>query len=341
MSYSFLRPLLFTLDPEQAHCAAFAALDAGAGLGLARHLAGALPPPRGIEVMGLYFRNRVGLAAGLDKNAAHLSSLAQLGFGFIEVGTLTPKAQPGNPRPRMFRLPEHEALINRLGFNNDGVDAALPRLQRRNIGIPVGVNIGKNALTPIERAAEDYLIALRAVHATADYITINISSPNTKNLRDLQAPDSVAALVRTLAQENRVLSQSGGARRPLAVKIAPDLDDGMIGDIVAAIIDAGGDAIIANNTTIDRTAVAGHRFAAESGGLSGAPLTRRADAVLAQAVKAAAGRVPVIGVGGIMSADDALRKLDLGAALIQIYTGLIYRGPGFVGDLVRALDARA
>ena len=338
MSYSLFRPILFALDPERAHHAAFAALDAQAALGLARVWAGYLPVTMPIEVMGLSFPNPVGLAAGLDKDAKHLRGLAQLGFGFIEVGTLTPKPQPGNPTPRMFRLVEHEALINRLGFNNGGVEDAVKRLVRRDVSVPVGVNIGKNAVTPIEKAADDYLIAMRAVYATADYITVNISSPNTKNLRDLQAPDSVAALVSTLTREGEKLAKSHGKRKPIAVKIAPDLDDAIIAEVVAAIIDAGADAIISSNTTISRDGVSEHRFAREAGGLSGSPLTTRADAVLARVVKASAGRVPVIGVGGIMSVADARRKLDIGASLIQIYTGMLYRGPGFIGDLVRGLN---
>lgn len=337
MAYSFFRPVLFALDPERAHHAAFAALDAQAALGLARVWAGHLPASKPIAVMGLSFPNPVGLAAGLDKDAKHLRGLAQLGFGFIEVGTLTPKPQPGNPTPRMFRLVEHEALINRLGFNNGGVEDAVKRLQCRDVRVPVGVNIGKNAVTPIERAADDYLIAMRAVYATADYITVNISSPNTKNLRDLQAPDSVAALVATLTREGEKLAKLHGKRKPVAVKIAPDLDDAIIPEVVAAIIDAGADAIISSNTTISRDGVSQHPLAKETGGLSGAPLTARADAVLEKVVKAASGRVPIIGVGGIMSVADARRKLDIGASLIQIYTGMLYRGPGFVGELVRGL----
>ena len=337
MAYSLFRPILFALDPERAHHAAFAALDAQATLGLARVWAGQLPAPKPVNVMGLSFPNRVGLAAGLDKDAKHLRGLSQLGFGFIEVGTLTPKPQPGNPTPRMFRLPEHEGLINRLGFNNGGVEDAVKRLTARDISVPVGVNIGKNAATPIENAVDDYLIALRAVYATADYITINISSPNTKNLRDLQAPDSVAALVNRIVREGEKLTKSGGKRKPIAVKIAPDLEDATVKDVVSAIIDAGADAIISGNTTISRDGVTGHRYANETGGLSGAPLTARADAMLTRVVKAAASRVPIIGVGGIMSVADATRKLDIGASLIQIYTGMLYRGPGFVGELVRGL----
>lgn len=338
MSYSLFRPILFALDPERAHHAAFAALDAQAALGLARVWAGHLPVAKPIEVMGLSFPNPVGLAAGLDKDAKHLRGLAQLGFGFIEVGTLTPKPQPGNPTPRMFRLVEHDALINRLGFNNGGVEDAVKRLVQRDVKVPVGVNIGKNAATPIDRAADDYLIAMRAAYATADYITVNISSPNTKNLRDLQAPDSVAALVSTLTKEGGKLAKAHGKRKPVAVKIAPDLDDAIINDVVAAIIDAGADAIISSNTTISRDKVSGHRFANETGGLSGAPLTARADAVLGRVAKAAAGRVPIIGVGGIMSVADAKRKIEIGASLIQIYTGMLYHGPGFVGELVRGLS---
>ena len=337
MAYSIFRPILFALDPERAHHAAFAALDAQAALGLARVWAGQLPAPKPIKIMGISFPNRVGLAAGLDKDAKHLRGLSQLGFGFIEVGTLTPKAQPGNATPRMFRLPEHEGLINRLGFNNGGVDDAVKRLTARDLIIPVGVNIGKNAATPIENAVDDYLIAMRAVYATADYIAINISSPNTKNLRDLQAPDSVAALVKRIVREGELLTKSSGQRKPIAVKIAPDLDDSMVGDVVSAIIDAGADAIISSNTTVSRDGVAGHAYAAQTGGLSGAPLTRRADAMLEKVVKAASFRVPIIGVGGIMSVDDAQRKIEIGASLIQIYTGMLYRGPGFVGELVRGL----
>ncbi|TAG49998.1 MAG: quinone-dependent dihydroorotate dehydrogenase [Betaproteobacteria bacterium] len=335
MSYALIRPFLFGLDPETAHHAAFAALDAQARVGAARLWAGRLPKkPR--TVMGLQFDNPIGLAAGLDKNAEHLDGLAQLGFGFIEIGTLTPLAQPGNPKPRMFRIPEHDALINRLGFNNAGVEAALPRLLGRKIATPVGVNIGKNAATPIEQASSDYIKCLRAVYETADYIAVNVSSPNTKNLRDLQAPDSIAGLVRALVSERELLHKACGKLRPIAVKIAPDIESAQIAKVVQAICDAGADAIISSNTTLSREGVAEHAHAQEAGGLSGSPLRERADRVLEVVVKAAR-KVPVIGVGGVMSVVDAQRKLDIGAQLVQVYTGMLYKGPGLIGDLVRGI----
>jgi dihydroorotate dehydrogenase len=335
MSYALFRPILFGLAPETAHHAAFTALDVQAKLGLARLWAGALPK-KPITVMGIEFDNPIGLAAGLDKNAQHLEGLAQLGFGFIEIGTLTPLPQPGNPQPRMFRLPEHEGLINRLGFNNDGVEAAMPRLLARKTQVPIGVNIGKNALTPITDATSDYVKAFKRVYETADYITVNVSSPNTKNLRDLQAPESIAGLVTALLRERTKLKKSTGKLRPIAVKISPDIADADIGDVVRAICDAGADAIISSNTTISREGVSSHAFAKEMGGLSGAPLTERADRVLEKVV-AAAGKIPVIGVGGIMSVADAQRKIDIGAKLVQLYTGMLYRGPGFPGELVRGV----
>jgi dihydroorotate dehydrogenase len=336
MLYSFARPILFCAEPETAHHLAFAALDAQAKLGLARAWAG-IVPRKPVNVMGIEFPNPIGLAAGLDKNGEHMDGLAQLGFGFIEIGTLTPLAQPGNPQPRMFRLVEHEGLINRLGFNNKGVDDALPRLHSRKISIPVGVNIGKNAATPIEKAADDYLKALKKVYATADYIAINISSPNTKNLRDLQAVHAVSTLVEKIVKERDRQARLGDQKkRPIAVKIAPDVSDGDVFDTVRAICDSGADAIISGNTTLSRDGVAAHEYGNQAGGLSGAPLTARADRMLERVVKAAAG-TPVIGVGGVMSVADAQRKLDLGAKLVQIYTGMLYRGPGFVGELVRGV----
>jgi dihydroorotate dehydrogenase len=339
MLYPLARPFLFGLDPETAHHLAFKALDAQAKLGLARTWAGFVPK-KPVTVMGIEFANPIGLAAGLDKNAEHMDGLAQLGFGFIEIGTLTPLPQPGNPQPRMFRLVEHEALINRLGFNNKGVEDALPRLRNRHIKIPVGVNIGKNAATPIEHATDDYLKALRGVYAVADYVTINISSPNTKNLRDLQAVKAVSKLVETVISERDKLISSGDKKkRPVAVKIAPDIPDDDVADTVRAICDSGADAIISSNTTLAREGVEHHKHTGEAGGLSGAPLTARADRVLERVVKAAK-NTPVIGVGGIMTVADAQRKLDIGASLVQIYTGMLYRGPGFVGELVRGVKLK-
>jgi dihydroorotate dehydrogenase len=335
MLYSLARPILFCAEPETAHLLAFAALDTQAKLGLARAWAGYVPK-KPLTAMGIEFANPIGLAAGLDKNAEHMDGLAQLGFGFIEIGTLTPKPQPGNPQPRMFRLVEHEGLINRLGFNNKGVEDALPRLRARKIGIPVGVNIGKNAVTPIENAVDDYLLALRAVYDTADYVTINISSPNTKNLRDLQATEAVTKLVTKIVKEGDLLSRTRGRKVPIAVKIAPDLNDEDIADTVKAICNSGANAIISSNTTLSREGVQSHPHSSEAGGLSGAPLTARADRVLERVVKAAKD-VPVIGVGGVMSVADAQRKLDIGATLVQIYTGMLYRGPSFVGELVRGI----
>lgn len=340
MIYSLARPLLFCADPETAHHLAFTALDAQAKFGLARAWAGVVPK-KPVTVMGIEFPNPIGLAAGLDKNAEHMDGLAQLGFGFIEVGTLTPKPQPGNPQPRMFRLVEHEALINRLGFNNKGVDDALPRLRARKIKIPVGVNIGKNAATPIENATDDYLKALAAVFDVADYVTVNISSPNTKNLRDLQAISAVSKLVENVVFErDRLISLGIKKHCPIAVKIAPDIADDDIADTVKAICEHGADAIIASNTTLSRVGVEAHEHAQQAGGLSGRPLTARADRVLERVVRAAK-KTPVIGVGGVMSVADAQRKLDIGAALVQIYTGMLYRGPAFVGELVRGVKLAA
>jgi dihydroorotate dehydrogenase len=339
MLYSLARPILFCADPETAHHLAFAALDVQAKLGLARGWAGNVPK-KPVTVMGIDFDNPIGLAAGLDKNAEHMDGLAQLGFGFIEIGTLTPKPQSGNPQPRMFRIEQHEGLINRLGFNNKGVEDALPRLRARKIKIPVGVNIGKNALTPIENATDDYVSALRSVYEVADYITVNISSPNTKNLRDLQATAAVSKLVSTLIHERDLLAKKSKTKRvPLAVKIAPDLADDDLLDTVKAICDSGADAIISSNTTLSREGIVGHKHAGEAGGLSGSPLTARADRALERVVKAAK-KTPVIGVGGVMSVADAQRKLDIGASLVQIYTGMLYRGPGFVGELVRGVQVR-
>jgi dihydroorotate dehydrogenase len=334
--YSLIKPALFALDPERAHDATFAALDKAQALGLTRLTTPRLPA-KPVTAMGITFPNPVGLAAGLDKNAAHVDGLASFGFGFIEVGTVTPRPQPGNPKPRMFRLPEHEALINRLGFNNGGLDAMLANLAHVKWKGVLGINIGKNFDTPNERAHEDYVSCLQKVYAHAHYITVNISSPNTKNLRDLQSEEALRTLMKAVKREQKVQTNKLGRYVPIAVKIAPDLSDEAVTATARALVDLKADAIIATNTTISRESVQGHCYAGEAGGLSGLPVRARSDAVLALVVKAVDGAVPVIGVGGIMDAASAKRKLELGATLVQIYTGLIYKGPALVASIVKAL----
>jgi dihydroorotate dehydrogenase len=290
--------------------------------------------------MGLDFPNRVGLAAGLDKNAAHIDALASLGFGFIECGTVTPRAQPGNPKPRLFRLPAAEALINRLGFNNDGVDRLLANVARASWRGILGLNIGKNFDTPNARAADDYLTCLRAVHARASYVTVNVSSPNTKGLRDLQSEEALGALLTALKAEQAALAQRHGKYTPLAIKIAPDLAPAAIEGIARLLVRHAVDGVIATNTTLARGGVAGLPGAAEAGGLSGRPLRAQATAVVRTLARALDGALPIIGVGGILSGADARERIDAGATLVQIYTGLIYRGPALVAECARAL-ARA
>ena len=334
--YPLFRPLLFAADPELAHDVALGGLDAAARVGLAQLAASRLPQAP-VEAMGLRFPNRVGLAAGLDKNAAHLKGLATLGFGFIEAGTVTPRAQPGNPRPRMFRVVEAQALINRLGFNNGGVDAFVANVARSGYRGILGINIGKNFDTPNERAADDYVACLRAVHAHASYVTINVSSPNTKGLRDLQAEAALSALLARIVAERDDLAQKHGRCVPLAVKIAPDLDDAAVNAVARLLVAHRLDGVIATNTTIARDGMAGLPHADEAGGLSGAPLRERSTAVLRTLAKALDGALPIIGVGGILAAGDAQQKIDAGATLVQLYTGLIYRGPDLVAECARAL----
>ena len=334
--YPLFRPLLFAADPELAHDVALGGLDAAARVGLAQLAASRLPQAP-VEAMGLRFPNRVGLAAGLDKNAAHLKGLATLGFGFIEAGTVTPRAQPGNPRPRMFRVVEAQALVNRLGFNNGGVDAFVANVARSGYRGILGINIGKNFDTPNERAADDYVACLRAVHAHANYVTINVSSPNTKGLRDLQAEAALSALLARIVAERDDLAQKHGRCVPLAVKIAPDLDDVAVNAVARLLVAHRLDGVIATNTTIARDGVAGLPHADEAGGLSGAPLRERSTAVLRILAKALDGALPIIGVGGILAAGDAQQKIDAGATLVQLYTGLIYRGPDLVAECARAL----
>jgi len=334
--YPFAKPFLFALDPETAHDLAFAGLDRAARLGIAQHLTPRLPASP-VTVMGIAFPNRVGLAAGLDKNAAHLDGLATFGFGFLEVGTVTPRPQPGNPRPRMFRLPRAQALINRLGFNNEGVAALVANVERARYRGVLGINIGRNFDTPNERAADDYVACLREVYGKAHYVTVNISSPNTRGLRDLQAEDALARLLARLKREQAALAQAHGRYVPLAIKIAPDLTDDAVRDVARVLVQQEMDAVIATNTTLARDAVAGLPHAQEAGGLSGAPLFERATAVVRVLARALDGALPIIGVGGITSGDEARAKLAAGASLVQLYTGLIYRGPALVAECVRSV----
>jgi len=289
--------------------------------------------------MGLEFPNPVGLAAGLDKNGEHIDSLAALGFGFIEVGTVTPRPQPGNPTPRLFRIPEARALVNRMGFNNDGVERLMDNVARARYRGILGINIGKNFDTPIERAADDYLYCLRKVHAAASYVVVNISSPNTANLRQLQQSDQLDRLLGTLTGENRKLAARHGRTVPLAVKIAPDLNAEELRQMAASFVRHRVDAVIATNTTISREGVEGLENAGEMGGLSGAPLKIRSTAVLRELARSLDDRIPIIGVGGIFAAADAREKLVAGASLVQLYSGLIYEGPGLVRRIAADLAA--
>jgi dihydroorotate dehydrogenase len=334
--YSLLRPLLFCLEPEDAHHAGMRALELAHNLGICRLIAGgATATP--LQLMGLKFPNRVGLAAGLDKNGDHIDALAALGFGFVEVGTVTPRPQPGNPRPRMFRLPQANAIINRLGFNNLGVDYMVANLRRMRFRGVLGVNIGKNFDTPIDAAEGDYLLCLERVYAYASYVTINISSPNTKNLRQLQAGDALEKLLGAIVRTRDRLARAHGRRMPLALKIAPDLTDEEIGAIAALLVSHGIDAVIATNTTLSRKTVEGLAHADEAGGLSGAPVFGPSNRVIRLLSRELRGQVPVIGAGGILSGNDAREKLAAGASLVQVYSGLIYRGPQLISDIRRTL----
>jgi len=336
MLYRAVRPLLFALDPEAAHDFSLKSLDALNCLGAVSPAAAALPRIP-VRVLGLDFPNPVGLAAGLDKDGEHIDALAALGFGFLEIGAVTPRPQPGNPKPRVFRLPEAEALINRLGFNSRGLDAAVENLRRSRYRGILGVNIGKNFDTPNERASEDYLECLRKLHPYASFVTVNVSSPNTKNLRNLQQPGELDLLLAALGAERDRLAERHGRRVPLAVKIAPDLDDAGIEAVAGCVVSRGIDAVIATNTTLSREGVEHLPASREPGGLSGAPLKARATAVVARLRRALPAKVAIIGVGGIASAADAREKLDAGADLVQLYTALVYRGPGLVGEIVRGL----
>ncbi|HVJ11219.1 MAG TPA: quinone-dependent dihydroorotate dehydrogenase [Burkholderiales bacterium] len=327
--YRLARPLLFSLDPETAH---------RAGLRLS-----ALSPKRTfaapVSVMGLEFPNPVGLAAGLDKDAAHIDALARLGFGFIEVGTVTPRPQPGNPRPRLFRIPEKQGIVNRFGFNNVGLDRFVTNLRAARWKGILGINIGKNADTPVEQAADDYAVGLERVYPDASYVTINISSPNTKGLRGLQDKEALDALLERLARVRERLAGLFGRRVPLVLQVAPDLDASQIESIAAAVVRHGLDGVIATNTSVSREGVEGLPHAAEAGGLSGAPIRGAATRVLKQ-LSSLLPDTTLVGAGGIASGADAAEKFAAGAALVQLYTGLIYRGPELVGECVSAYPAK-
>jgi len=333
--YSLARSLLFRLDAETAHGVALRGLDVAGRLGLAGRLGGErVEDP--VEVMGLRFPNRVGLAAGLDKNADHLDALGALGFGFVEVGTVTPKPQAGNPRPRLFRLPEAGAIINRMGFNNAGVDHLVERVKASRYDGVIGINIGKNLTTPVERAVDDYLACLGRVHAHAHYVTVNISSPNTPGLRNLQFGEQLDGLLSALREEGSRLDRESGRRVPLAVKIAPDMDAEEVGLVAQCLAGNAIDAVIATNTTVAREAVAGLPHAEEAGGLSGRPVFEASNAVIRE-LRRRLPEMPIIGVGGIDSGEAALAKREAGADLVQLYSGFIYRGPALIGECARAL----
>ena len=342
MLYPLIRKFFFALDPELAHGLGMNGIEflnrAGIACLLAKPVA-ANP----VELMGLTFPNPVGLAAGLDKNGEHIDALASLGFGFIEIGTVTPRPQPGNPKPRMFRITEKQAIINRMGFNNHGVDQLLANVAKSKFaqaGGILGINIGKNFDTPIEKAVDDYLICLDRVYSAASYVAINISSPNTKNLRELQKDDALDALLGQLKAEQTRLADKHGKYVPLVLKIAPDLEDEQIQSIADLLRQHRMDGVIATNTTLSRAEVEGLPNANEAGGLSGAPVFERSTAVLKKLAGHLKGEVPIIGVGGIMQGADAVAKLDAGASLVQLYSGFIYRGPDLVGEVAKAIAER-
>jgi len=341
LPYPLARALLFRLDPERAHelTMRWLARLQGSVLEWAVREPMVSDP---VDIAGLRFPNRVGLAAGLDKNARCIDGLGALGFGFVEVGTVTPKGQSGNPKPRLFRLPQANALINRLGFNNDGLEAFIANVKRssfRQHGRILGLNIGKNAATPIEHATSDYLVCLDGVYPHADYVTVNISSPNTTALRSLQGDEALDHLLGAIAQRRAELAARHGRRVPILVKIAPDLDQAQVNTIAAALLRHGMDGVIATNTTISREAVQGLPHAQETGGLSGMPLFEASNRVVAQLRAALGPRFAIVGVGGIMSGADAVAKIRAGADLVQIYTGLIYRGPALVCEAAAAIEA--
>ncbi len=334
MSYRYLQSLLFRFPPETAHRLAMLGMDLADSTGFSQLLYKSVDAP--VEVMGIRFPNAVGLAAGLDKNAEHIDGLAALGFGFVEVGTVTPRPQSGNPKPRLFRIPEHQAIINRMGFNNKGVDYLLKQVDNSRFDGVLGINIGKNFDTPVERATDDYLLCLRKVYSRASYVAVNVSSPNTPGLRSLQFGESLNQLLAALKQEQAKLAEYYGRYVPIAVKIAPDMDEQEIGLVGQALVEYQLDAVIATNTTLARTGIAGSAVAQEAGGLSGAPLRQQSTEVIRILARVLDGRLPIIGVGGICDGEGARQKIAAGASLVQLYSGFIYRGPRLIGEAARA-----
>ncbi len=336
--YSLVRRALFIADPETAHGLALEGLRLGHGVGATSLLCKTISQP--VTVMGLEFPNPVGMAAGMDKNGDYIDALGSVGFGFVEIGTVTPRPQPGNPKPRIFRIEKAHAMINRLGFNNKGVDYLVRQAKKRTFSGILGINIGKNFDTPNEKAVDDYLIGLEKVYPHADYITINISSPNTKNLRDLQDAEQLDALLGALNNRRIELTDEFDKRVPLVVKVAPDLEDQQIPEIAEVVVSNGFDGLIATNTTISREEVKGLPHANEQGGLSGAPIKDRANHVLAAFRAALPAEIALIGTGGITSGEDAAEKIKLGADLVQFYTGFVYKGPDLVTDCLKAIAAQ-
>ncbi len=336
MFFKLAQKALFAADPERAHAIALQSLRLGHAIGATRWLCD--HPRLPVHCMGLEFPNPVGVAAGLDKNAEYFEALGELGFGFVEVGTVTPRPQAGNPKPRVFRIPQAQALINRLGFNNNGIDELVKRVRQHRFKGILGINIGKNFDTPLQRAAEDYVHCLEKIYPYADYVTVNVSSPNTVNLRELQSARALDPLLEQLAAHRERLSAQHGRRVPIALKVAPDLGTEAIKDIARTVIKHGMDAIIATNTTVARGGVEGLEHADEAGGLSGLPLKPLADEALRSFHRQVDGEIALIGVGGITSGRDAVDKLNMGADLVQIYTGMIYQGPALVTDCLAAIE---
>lgn len=338
-AYSIARSLLFQLDAENAHHLSLRGLRLAEEVGALKLMFPEEEFLAPVEVMGLRFPNRVGLAAGLDKEGNTIDALGRLGFGFVEIGTITPRPQAGNPKPRLFRLVEHEAIINRMGFNNPGIKAGVENVRRsKHFDGIIGFNIGKNKDTPNENAADDYLACLRAAYPVADYIAVNLSSPNTPGLRDLQSEEASARLLERLKKEQAALEKEHGKRVPLLFKVAPDLDPPHVSSLARVFLEGGLDGLIATNTTLAREPVAGHPRAHEAGGLSGRPLTQRSTEIIRAFAGAFGGRIPVIGVGGISCAQDAVDKVKAGASLVQIYSAFIFQGPKLVKDCARALE---